>query len=490
MHESLRWSACEIVRRIAARDVSPVEVVDAHIDRIAAVNGAINAVVAERFEDARREAEEAAARVRAGVRMPLLGVPCTIKEFVAVAGMPQTGGILFRRGVRAEHDSPVVARLKAAGAIVLGVTNAPEGGLWPETNNPVYGRTNNPHDTARTSGGSSGGEGAIVAAGGAPFGIGSDTGGSIRIPAGFCGVAGHKPTGGIVPNTDHFPGAPDIDLPVMVTGPLARRVEDLARVLPIIAGPDGRDPWIRGPVALGDPADVDLRGVTVYPAELGRPEIREGVRRATDALVAAGAKRGELARPYDLRGAFELWASVMHETGIRYDDVVAERKVPLGREFARYLVGRNRHAGGVLAILALQRYAPVGRRSGGLAAARAACAELEARLGPRGVMVVPVYTRTAPRHRGMAVGNPFDTGCTTLFNITGFPVTVVRCGEDAHGLPISVQLAGIRGADPVTLAAGAAVEAAFGGWRGPVDPHAGRTLAQSLRGWVRTPGRA
>jgi fatty acid amide hydrolase 2 len=484
VHESLRWSACEIARRVAAREVSAVEVVDVHIRRIEEVNPALNAVVADRFDDARREAAAADARAARGESAPLLGVPCTIKEFVAVRGMPQTGGILLRRGHRAEQDSPVVTRLRAAGAVILGVTNAPEGGLWPETNNPVYGRTNNPHDLGRTSGGSSGGEGAIVAAGGAPFGIGSDTGGSIRIPAGFCGVAGHKPSGGIVPNTRHFPSAPAIDLPVMVTGPLARRVEDLQRILPILAGPDGEDPWIPGPVALDDPGAVDLRQVTVYPMPVGRPEMVAAVRRTTDALLAAGAREGELPRPIALREAFELWASVMVETGIRYDEVVAAGPVPLGREFARYLVGRNHHAGGVLAILALQRYGPIGRTGGGVAGARAFTAWLEAALGPRGVLVVPVYTRTAPRHRGMAVGTPWDTGCTTLFNVTASPVTVVRVGTDAAGLPIGIQLAGRRGADAVTLAAGRVVEAALGGWDGPVDPHRGRSVLASMRSRV------
>jgi len=469
MHECLGWSATEMARRIRAREVSSAEVVDAHIDRIAAVNPQLNAVVAERFEDARAEARAADARPST---TPLAGVPCTIKEFVAVRGMPHTGGIGIRRGVRATDDAPIVTRLRAAGAIVLGVTNAPEGGLWAETNNPVYGRTNNPHDLRRTSGGSSGGEGAIIAAGGSPFGIGSDTGGSIRIPSAFCGIAGHKPTGGMLPNTGHFPHAPALPIPIMTCGPMARRVEDLWPLLRITAGPDGVDPWVTEAPSMLDPAGVDLRDLTVFTAPVGRPEMVAAVARSADALVAAGARRGALPRAFTPYEGLDTWAAVLHASGIAYDEIVAERRVPLLWESLRWLAGRSHHAGGVLMILALQRYVPVGRKDG-LRAAAMLTQALEDALGPNGVLLYPTFPRAAPRHRGMAVGNPFDTGCTALFNVTTSPVTVVRVGEDPAGMPIGLQVVGRRGADHLTLAAAAALERAFGGWTGPVTPHRG-----------------
>jgi fatty acid amide hydrolase 2 len=483
LHDSLSWSAMEIARRVRAREISPVEVVDAHIDRIEAVNGMLNAVVADRFEAARAEAR-AAESVRDGG--PLHGVPCTIKEFVGVAGMPQSGGIAFRREARAPGNSPITTRLEAAGAIVLGVTNAPEGGLWPETNNPVYGRTSNPWDVTRTSGGSSGGEGAIIAAGGSPFGIGSDTGGSIRIPSGFCGIAGHKPTGGIVPNTAHFPESPPLPLPAMVCGPMARRVEDLIAVMRIIAGPDGVDPYIPGPISLGDPASIDLREVTVYPALFGTPAIVAATERAADALVEAGAKRGELPRMPLPREGFELWAALMRQSGIRYEEIVSPNgKVALSKEIPRYLAGRGHHAGGVLAILALQRFGTVGVGRNGVAAAEHLINELEAALGPRGAILYPVYPRTAPRHRGMAFGNPFSTGCTTLFNATTFPVTVVRVGQDGAGMPIGLQIAARRHNDHLTLALGVELERALGGWTGPVEPRRGPGIARAFARRVR-----
>ncbi|MCO4746518.1 MAG: amidase, partial [Proteobacteria bacterium] len=181
----LDQSARQLAAGIRSREVSPLEVVDAHIARIEQVNGAINALAVDRFAAARAEAREAGeliARSDPRELPPLLGVPFTVKEFLAVSGMPQTGGLVRRRHHIASEDATTVARVRRAGAICLGVTNAAEAGLWSETTNRVYGRTRNPWDLRRTSGGSSGGSGALVAAGGVPFDLGADVGGSIRIP--------------------------------------------------------------------------------------------------------------------------------------------------------------------------------------------------------------------------------------------------------------------------------------------------------------------
>jgi len=241
--ELLHAPATRLAARIRTGEVSPVEVLEAHLAHLAAVNPALNALVAERFADARAEARAAeatirTARDRAGLP-PLLGVPCTIKDFLAVRGLAWTAGLHNRADVVADHDATVVTRLRAAGAIVIGKTNVPEGGMWMETANPVHGRTHNPWDLRRTPGGSSGGEAALVAAAASPFGIGSDIAGSIRIPAGMCGVVGHKPSELLVPNTGHWgPGAAAAER-MLCTGPIARCVGDAEQVLEIIAGPDG-----------------------------------------------------------------------------------------------------------------------------------------------------------------------------------------------------------------------------------------------------------
>jgi fatty acid amide hydrolase 2 len=205
MHELLTLSATELARRIRAGELTSHEAVQVHIDAVEGCNDNINAVVAKRYDAARAEAEQADARLQSqgpDELPPLHGVPCTIKEAFALQGMPNTSGLVARRDVVADHDATAVARLRAAGAIPLGVTNVSELCMWMESNNRVYGRTLNPYDHGRIAGGSSGGEGAIVGAGASPIGLGADVGGSIRLPAFFCGAFGHKPSGGHGPASE------------------------------------------------------------------------------------------------------------------------------------------------------------------------------------------------------------------------------------------------------------------------------------------------
>lgn len=475
-----RLSIAELGAAYRAGTLSPVDAVEACIARIGDVNPRLNAVVATRFDAARIEARDAARRLAAGEGsdQPLLGVPCTVKEFVAVEGMPNTAGLLSRRGVVGERHATVVGRLVRAGAIVLGVTNAPEGGLWHETNNPVYGRTNNPHDVRRTSGGSSGGEGAIVAAGGVPFGIGSDAGGSIRIPAGFCGIVGHKPTGGRVPSTGHFPGAPGgpFEAPMCI-GPLARTVADLRTVMSVIAGPDGVDPQCRAFPGELEARDVDWSGVTVYPIPATRTvrptrEIEASVMQVAAVLGEHGATIARWTGP-DLGDAFRGWAALMGELSGSYAELLwgARHRLPaLARDLLRWPFGASPHTGGVLAILALERVQGVrGGAAERVLAARGLREAFDRAVGPQGLVIHPVYTRTAPRHRAIAAGNPRHLGCTALFNVTESPVTAVRAGTGADGMPIGVQIAGARGNDALTLAAAERVERALG-VPSPVDP--------------------
>src|SRR5690242_12583048 len=222
----------EPVTRLAAlirdREVSSVEAVTACLDRIAEVNPRLNAVVSL-APDALEQARSADAAIARGDLVgPLHGVPCTLKDSLDTAGLRTTAGTIGWRERVPDHDATVVARVKSAGAIVLGKTNTPEFTWSDETDNDVFGRTSNPYDLTRTPGGSSGGAGAIVAAGGAPFDIGSDTGDSIRQPAHVNGIAGIKPTQGRVPRTGHWPGFGGIVGSLQQLGPLARRVDDLA----------------------------------------------------------------------------------------------------------------------------------------------------------------------------------------------------------------------------------------------------------------------
>ncbi len=260
MDELIYASATELAAAIRAKQVSSEEVVDAYLRRIAAVNPCLNAVVQLAADSARTQAREAdAALARGEIKGPLHGVPFTAKDVCETAALISAAGLDERTHFMPEKDAVVVARMKAAGAILLGKTNCPPGGSGGVTDNPVYGRTSNPYDVSRTPGGSSGGEAAAIAASESPLGIGSDSGGSLRVPSHFCGIATLKPTSGRVPNTgtlNHPGGLSDYRTQI---GPMARYVRDLALAFPILAGEDGCDSGVI-PMPLGDPESAILNG--------------------------------------------------------------------------------------------------------------------------------------------------------------------------------------------------------------------------------------
>jgi fatty acid amide hydrolase 2 len=469
-------SASQLAAWVRAGDLSPVELVDVHIQRIEEVNPHINAVVATRYDAARNEARQAERQLVASrdpsALPPFLGVPFTAKEFLAVKGLSNSGGVLHRRAVVAAQDATLVARLRTAGAIPLGVTNVPEGGLWMETTNLIWGRTVNPWDATRTSGGSSGGEAAIISAGGVPFGMGSDIGGSIRIPAGLCGITGHKPTGRMVPNTGYWPDPGPTDVGAyLVSGPMARRAEDLWPLLQIIAGPDGVDPICRSwPV--GDPASVDPKQRIVYALEdNGRvrvsDDMRQAVRDATAALVDAGATVRPLHLPA-LRQAFEIWGAMLNEAAdTGYAEILGrDGDLRLMRELLAFPFGRSGHSSAVLILVAVEKLMQrfPGQQARLVALGRQLQVDLEEALGAHGVLIHPPYSRAAPRHRHPWL-TPFDVACTCIFNVLEMPGTVVPTGWTAEGLPVGVQVLAPRGQDHRTIAAAIDIEARTGGWR-------------------------
>ena len=234
-------TASQMVQALARGEVRAIDLAEAAIARIEALDGKINAVVVRDFDRARAAAKAADQALARGDRRPLLGVPMTVKEANHTVGMPTTWGLEPFASWTATVDAVGVARLKAAGAVILGKTNVPPNLADWQSNNPVYGRTRNPHNLERTPGGSSGGSAAALAAGMVPLELGSDIGGSIRVPAHFCGVFGHKPSWGLVPLAGHSPpavvGGTDIELGVI--GPMARTAGDLALALSVLAGPTG-----------------------------------------------------------------------------------------------------------------------------------------------------------------------------------------------------------------------------------------------------------
>ncbi|MET0967615.1 MAG: amidase [Tardiphaga sp.] len=454
-------SATDLAAAIKAKKVSSKEVVQAYLDRIAVVNPKLNAVVQLTADAAHREAEEAdAALARGESKGPLHGVPMTIKDTLETKGVITTGGTKGRAAYVPGADATAVARLRAAGGIMLGKTNVPELAGAIESDNLVYGRTNNPYDLSRTPGGSSGGEAAIISSGGSPFGLGTDAGGSIRIPAHFCGLAAIKPTSGRVPRTGQFPMPLGARNPVFHVSLIARRVEDLGLALPIIAGPDFRDSTIV-PMPLLDPKAVTLSGLKLAFFDddgLGTPtkEIMAAVRDSAKAFMDAGVK-------------------------------VEEKRTPDSDKAAMVYSDMSRGDGGVgtrafLKSVGTNEISPLFEKA--LTAAPGMANPTEALAGfvrwnlfnnamlrfmeNYDAVLSPVAPYPAIKH-----GTAFEPetmkgyGYTQMYNLTGWPTATVRVGTSPEGLPINVQVAARPWREDVALALIAHLEKTFGGWKMP-----------------------
>jgi fatty acid amide hydrolase 2 len=472
-------SATDLARAIRTRETSSRDVVEAHIERIERMHARINAVVVDRFDAARADADAADALVAATADPdelpPFLGVPCTIKESIAMAGMPNCAGLVSRSQYRSTENAPTVQRMIDSGAIPLGVTNTPELCLWIETENRQYGRTNNAYSAKRTAGGSSGGEGAVVGSGGSPLGLGADIGGSIRLPAFFNGVFGLKPSPGVVPSTGQFPTTEtEVAAQMLTIGPIVRRAEDIWPMLKVIAGPDGIDPYMRD-VTLRDPADVSIDGMRILLSEgtsyinVSR-ELRAARTRAAEALEKAGAIV-ETTSLRSMKKALELYLAVLKlEAGVSVADlIVAEGSAAVGLRAGLRRKGPHTRA---LRLLLMSEWLTGKMPQGRLrraAAAREAFAEEVAETIGDGVLLHPTHPRVAPRH-GQTVGKPWLLTTTAVFNLSGSPVAQIPLGLNSHGLPLGVQAAAGPDNDHLAVAVALELERAFGGWVPPADP--------------------
>jgi Asp-tRNA(Asn)/Glu-tRNA(Gln) amidotransferase A subunit family amidase len=300
-----------MAEQVRTKKISPVELVDAHLSQIERLNPKLNAFVQVDADRARLAAREAEAAVSENRSIgPLHGVPVSIKSSIEVAGLRCEAGSRLRAGFAARFDAPLVARLRNAGAIILGATNTPELLMAWETDNLLYGRSNNPWDLRRTPGGSSGGEAAAIAAGMSAGGVGSDGGGSIRVPAHFSGICGLKPTPGRIPSTGHYPVSAGPFALIGVVGPMARTVADLKVLFEVMQGMDAGD-TCAAPVPLRWLDENVLRKLRVgYFEDDGRtpvtPEIRAAVRCAAEGLRSAGFQV-ERFQPEGLEQARRLW---------------------------------------------------------------------------------------------------------------------------------------------------------------------------------------
>jgi amidase len=426
-------SATTLARRIRDRELSSEEVVRAHLRRIEAVNPRLNAVVQLAAAQAVAEARAADAKLGRGERSGALhGVPFTVKDWIDAAGLRCTGGAAAFRDREPAVDAPAVARLRQAGAILLGKTNV-------MVDNPVYGRTNNPYNLAYSTTGSSSGEAALIAAGGSPLGLGSDSGGSIRQPAHACGIAGLKPTTGRIPLTGHFPFISAMNDPRTTIGPLARTVEDLALALAILSGPDWQDASAI-PMPLADWRAVDVRTLRVATytqhAEANpTAETVDACRRAAQVLAGAGAQVEEVLPP-----RIEEAAALTRQYWQRPESASAETWVADG-EFHLGSEAVERH------LFEWDRF----RRA------------LIGFMAHTDVILTPAAERPATPHGTDAGWIPY----TLPYSLTGWPCVVVRAGTAPEGLPIGVQIVARPWRDDVALAAAREIERSLGGWQPP-----------------------
>jgi aspartyl-tRNA(Asn)/glutamyl-tRNA(Gln) amidotransferase subunit A len=442
--------AAELASRIRRREISPVEALAEHRERIERLNPELNAIVTESpdVEERARDAERAV--LRGDDLGPLHGVPFTVKDTFDTAGLRTTRGSLLFVNRIPEQDATVVARARSAGAILVGKTNTPEFALWWETANLVFGRTSNPHDTRRTSGGSSGGEAVAVATGMSSLGLASDLGGSIRLPAHFCGVVGFKPTHGRIPLTGHFP---ETLFRFTHAGPVVRTVRDAALALSVLEGPDGAD-WYATPLPV-PASEAKLRiGWTEEPA-LGPvdPEIATAVALAAEALADTGAEvtRAEPAGLAEVDANALTLALYGAESGAYFDRLVGERGDLLHPAIRKRLES---------AVVALDEYV----------AAEAAVERLRRDLVSffrhYDVLLCPTSPVIAPRHEadeieigGLRYPPRAMMRATIPFNLTGSPALTVPFARSAEGLPVGVQLVGRRFEDETVLRAGLILEA-------------------------------
>lgn len=474
--------AYELGRRVRAGELSAVDLLSSFLSHLYVVNPSLNALVADRIDQARRDAQAIDAAVAAGEDVgPLAGVPFTTKEMASVEGLPTTAGSLHRQGAVAYRDSTFIRRATEAGAILVGVTNQSELGLWYESSNPVYGRTNNPYDHSRTAGGSSGGEGALVGAGLNGFGIGSDMGGSIRLPAFFCGVFGHKPTGNWVPISGHFPHdytkmrleEPPSSKYISI-GPLSRHAGDLMPILQTLSGacPDDAyaiDPDIGAVESLENKRVYYLEDPQMKLASATHDAQRDAVRRAARALRERGADVREWDGPA-FEHAMQVYACMLTELddGTGLETLLAgPDRLRLLREVPRLLRGTSNHSMSSLMVVLGERFgkpspASVIKMS---RYGRQLRDEIDEHLGDDGVLILPTFPRPAPRH-GTTLWRPFDLAYTALFNVTESPVTAVPTGL-WNGIPTGVQIVGRRHNDHLTISAAIELEAAGMRWVPP-----------------------
>ncbi len=449
-----------MAKLICSGEISSAELMAAHLEQIERINPALNAVTDLLADSALRQAKAADVMLASGgLCGPLHGVPFSIKDSIEVEGRTSTAGTIGRNNAApALEDATVVQRLRSAGGIPIARTNLPDLLFAFESDNLIFGRSNNPYDLSRTPGGSSGGESALIAACGSPLGLGSDAAGSVRVPAAFCGITSIKPTQGRLPRTGHVPPASGWVAGLWQIGPMARRVEDLLVALQLLAGEDGRD-FSAPPVPLIESTRSQQTRIAFFTYNgIARcaPEIEGAIWRCADFLSQTGMPVEEC-RPPCVEQAFELELSLLGADGA--DAVDSYLQAAGSSQIHPLLVGF------------LDRLRPFRANSSELASRWALWDEYRAAMArffeQYDALLCPVYTQPAlPHGDSLKPGNFEGFSYTMAWNVAGAPAATVRCAE-WKGLPINVQVVTKPWSDLLALEICQMIEAQFGGWCAP-----------------------
>jgi amidase len=471
-------SATAMLRALHARDVSAVELLDLHAKRIERYNGPLNAVVTRDFERARDAAIETDGVRARGGGGALLGLPLTVKDAIDVQGLPSTAGRVDRVNHRAIADGPLVARVRAAGGIVMGKTNVPTNLAHWQTDNPLFGRTNNPWNLERSPGGSSGGSAAALATGLTPLEFGSDLGGSIRYPAAWSGVYGHMPSSTVVPRTGHFPGSslPNPAIPLGMQGPLARSADDLALALDVVAGPEtGEEVAWRLALPPARHQHLSAYRVAIFPSASWRP-VHQEIAAALDALASGLSRAGahvEQATPELVGDGFEhhvvlqMLLSAITRSGLP----PAERAARVDMHRASGDLFGEARARGIEATVG-EYIGLHTRREQYRAAWRAFFRDWDVLLAPVVMVPAPPHTTESQETHTFTVDDQTANIRTQvaycgLATLSGLPATAFPIGLTRGGLPIGIQAIGPYLEDHTSITFARRVADAFGGFQQP-----------------------
>ncbi|GAB1868875.1 Fatty-acid amide hydrolase 2 [Camponotus japonicus] len=480
---TLLHSATTLALKIRNKQLTSEEVISSYIERIKEIQPILNCIVAERFEEALEEArkcdellksQDAPSADLLAKEKPLFGVPFTTKDCIRMANMRQTAGLVIRKNIVADRDAEAIKLMRSAGAIPLALTNVSELAMWWESSNCLFGTTKNPYNTRHIVGGSSGGEGCIQAAAGSPLGIGSDIGGSIRMPAFFNGIFGHKPSKGIVSNDGQYPSAhSDEQDQLLAIGPMCRYAQDITLTLKILAN--------KNVDLLKLDQKVDISQIKIYYMEDDGgqylispvdPEIKDAMRRILKYFEKAHKIKATKLSIKKLKKGIALWMANMtakDDKDFSYELTNRKGHINICWELVKWMLFMSDHTLVALLTVTFEKF---GIKYGSEEHSRLMQQSKDLRqefkdiLGEDGVFLYPTHPTAAPMHYEPLI-KPFNFSYTAIINVLGLPATACPLGLNKQGLPIGIQVVAGLHQDRLTLAVAEELERGFGGWVPP-----------------------